>query len=300
MLIVTIWPLFALICLGFVLMRSGFPGDGFWPAAERLNYFVMFPALLVASLVDAPVRDPAILRLGGAAVAAILVAAGALAAVRLWRPVPAARFGPALQGVIRFNTYLGLAITASLAGSEGLGRAAIVLAVAVPLVNVLSILALTGGGGRAGGRIVRGVLGNPLILACLFGLALALLGARLPFGLDAFLGLVAQASLPLGLLCVGAALRPDGLRADAVALAGVTALRLLAVPALAAGAAWAFGLPPVEALVLVIFAAIPTAPTAYVLTRQLGGDATYMAGLVTLQTLASVVTIPLVLALVAG
>ena len=50
-----------------------------------------------------------------------------------------------------------------------------------------------------------------------------------------------------------------------------------------------------EALVLVVFSAIPTAPTAYVLTRQMGGDGTLMAGLVTAQTLLGVLTIPLVL-----
>lgn len=182
MLIFTIWPLFALICLGFVLARTGFPEPGFWPAAERINYFVMFPALLVTSLSDAPVRDPAILRLGGAAIATICIAAAGLILVRRLRPMPAARFGPSLQGVVRFNTYLGLAITASLAGTEGLERAAVYLAVSVPLVNVLSIMALTDAGSTAG-SLLRPVVRNPLILACAAGIVIALTGAGLPFGL---------------------------------------------------------------------------------------------------------------------
>jgi hypothetical protein len=85
------------------------------------------------------------------------------------------------------------------------------------------------------------------------------------------------------------------MRTDFVALAGNGALRLLAMPALAALIGFAFGLDGAEALVLVVFSAIPTAPTAYVLTRQLNGDGTFMAGLVTAQTLAAVATIPLVL-----
>ena len=298
MLIITIWPIFALICLGFVLARTALPGPAFWPAAERLNYVLLFPALLVSSLVEAPLGDPAILRLGGAAVVSICLAAGAMALARLVRPVPAGRFGPALQGVVRFNTYLGLAITASLAAAEGRGRAAVLLAVAVPLVNVLSILALTGReGNRAPAALLGRVFSNPLILACLVGIALALSGIGLPFGTGRFLALLAQGSLPLGLLCVGAALQPDALRRDGAVLAGNAALRLLGMPLLAALIARAFGLHGVEALVLVIFAAIPTAPSAYVLTRQLAGDATFMAGIVTAQTLAAVVTIPLVLAL---
>ncbi|PHP66675.1 transporter [Zhengella mangrovi] len=298
MLFFTIWPLFALICLGFWLARRGFPDPGFWPAAERLNYFLLFPALLVSSLVDAPVRDPAILRLGGAAVALICLVAAVLAVLRRLRPVPAARFGPALQGVIRFNTYLGLAITVSLAGQDGVGRAAVYLAVAVPLVNLLSILALTDAEAtRAPGLLLRTILRNPLILACMAGIVLAFTGVGLPFGIGRFLHLVAQASLPLGLLCVGAALKPETLSRDLPSLAGNSVLRLLAMPLLAAATASAFSLDGVEAVVLIVFSAIPTAPTAYVLTRQLNGDGAFMAGLVTAQTLLAFVTIPLMLML---
>ncbi|EAQ01755.1 hypothetical protein OB2597_14966 [Pseudooceanicola batsensis HTCC2597] len=296
MLVLTIWPLFALICLGFVLRRSGFPEAGFWPAAERVNYFILFPALLVASLADAPVRDPALLRLGGAAVATVVAAAALLALLRAVRPMPAARFGPVVQGTVRFNTYLGLAITASLLGSGGFERAAVYLAISVPVVNLLSIMALSEGSIlRTPRLVIRAVARNPLILACVTGLVLSVTGIGLPFGADRFLQLVGQGSLPLGLLCVGAALRPAALRHDLPALAGTGAIRLLAMPMLAALVARGIGLEPEEALVLVIFSAIPTAPTAYVLTRQLNGDGTLMAGLVTSQTLASVLTLPVVL-----
>ncbi|WP_439155586.1 AEC family transporter [Yoonia sp.] len=296
MIFITIWPLFALICLGYVMARGGFPEPGFWPAAERVNYFILFPALLVSSLSDAPVRDPAILRLGLAVIVTICLAAGTLAVVRRLTPMPAARFGPSLQGVVRFNTYLGLAITASLGGPAGLERAAVLLAVAVPLVNVLSIIALTdAGAARRPVALLRMVLRNPLILACLAGIVIALTGIGLPFGIGQFFALLGQGSLPLGLLCVGAALRPGALRQDMGALAGNGAVRLLGMPLLAAVIGRAMGLEGVEALVLVVFCAIPTAPTAYVLTRQFGGDGTYMAGLVTAQTMAAVVTIPLVL-----
>lgn len=296
MLILTIWPLFALICLGYGLARSGFPDPGFWPAAERLNYFLLFPALLVASLAQAPLDDPALLRLGGATVATIALAALALLAWRrLWQ-LPAARFGPVMQGTVRFNTYIGLAVVGGLAGAEGLARAGVVLAIAVPLVNVLSILALSDGKSGGGWRgIATSVLRNPLILACLAGFALAASGIGLPLGTDSFLGFLGRASLPLGLLCVGAALRPEVLRRDAPVLGAITVLRLLVMPVLATGIGAVFGLQGSELLVLVVFSAIPTATTAYVLTRQLGGDGTLMAGLITAQTLAAAGSLPVML-----
>ncbi|QCO56585.1 AEC family transporter [Pseudorhodobacter turbinis] len=296
MLFFTIWPLFALICLGYILARRGFPDPGFWAAAERINYFVLFPALLLGSLAEAPVRDPLMLRLGGAAVAIILFAALALALARRAHPMPAARFGPVLQGTVRFNTYLGLAILATLAGPVGIERAALYLAIAVPLVNVLSIMALTEAGqARTLLVLLRTMARNPLILACLGGIALALTGWGLPFGTERLLDLLAQASLPLGLLCVGAALQPAALLRDGLTLAATGTLRLLLMPLLAALIARAVGLSGVEALVLIVFSAIPTAPTSYVLTQQLNGDGTLMAGIVTSQTIAAIATIPLAL-----
>ncbi|OSP54056.1 AEC family transporter [Pseudoruegeria sp. SK021] len=300
MVLLTIWPLFALICLGGILARTGFPQASFWPSAERVNYFLLFPALLFSSLANAPVRDPDVVRLGGAAVATILIAAVGLSIARKVVPTPAARFGPVLQGAVRFNTYLGLAIIAALLGPAGIEKAAVYLAIAVPVVNVLSILALTDAGdARTPLTLLRAIAKNPLILACVAGITVALLGVGLPFGIQEFFEILAQASLPLGLLCVGAALQPASLGRDTLALAGTSALRLVVMPALAIGIAWLADLDAATTLILVIFSAIPTAPTSYVLTRQLGGDGPFMAGIVTAQTLVSVATLPIILSLFA-
>ena len=292
-------PLFALICSGYGLYRTDLPDRAFWPAAEKLNYVLLFPALLVVNLADAPLDDPAILQLGGAAALTILIAAGALWAGRALRPMPAARFGPVLQGTVRFNTYIGLALVASLLSQDGIAIAGVYLAVAVPLVNVLSVIALSGGRGVGIAALLRPIVTNPLILGCAVGIAIALTGLPLPDIATRFLDLLAAASLPLGLLCVGAALRPRSLGGDTVTLLATSALRLLAMPALAVAMAAVLGLPRTEASVLVIFSAIPTAASAYVLTQEMRGDARLMAGLVTLQTMLSVLTIPLVTALIA-
>lgn len=292
----TIWPLFALICGGFVMARKGFPAPEFWPAAERFNYVILFPALLFSSLARAPVRDPEVLRLGAAAAVVIGLASAAMLVLRLLRPAPPARFGPALQGVIRFNTYLGFALVTRTLGPEGAGQAAVYLAVAVPLVNVLSIIALSGAARPM--VLLRTVAQNPLVLACIAGIIAAFAGTGLPFGTGALLTLMAQASLPLGLLCVGAALKVESLRGDLPPLAALTGLRLLAMPALAFGVARAFGLAPEAVLILVAFSAVPAAPAAYVLTRLLGGDGALMAGIITAQTVVAVVTLPVVLALI--
>ncbi|MEE9099319.1 AEC family transporter [Pseudomonas nitroreducens] len=280
-----LWPLFALIVGGYVLRRKGFPGEAFWPAAERLNYFLLFPALLASSLANAPLNDPGLARQALAVILGLGIAWVALLIVKRLRGWSAARFGAIAQGVLRFNTYLGLAAVGSLYGKPGLTLAALMLALMVPAVNVMSVWALTAERGISLHGLLLPIVKNPLILACLVGALLNLSGIGLPGGSDRLLNLLAVASLPLGLLCVGAALQPQELRAEVAALGWNCAIRLLAMPLLAFAIARLLALPALESALLVLFFALPTAPTAYVLTRQLGGESHLMAGIITLQTL---------------
>jgi len=296
-LLLALWPLFALIVGGYALRRQDFPGEAFWPAAERLNYFILFPALLFSSLATAPLDNPALPRLALAVLLGLGLAWLALLLGKRLRGWSAGRFGALTQGLLRFNTYLGLAAIGSLFGQEGLALAAVLLALLVPPVNLMSVWALTAERGVSARALLLPVLQNPLILACLGGALVNLGGLGLPGGSERLLGLLAAASLPLGLLCVGAALRPQELAGEVPTLAWNCALRLLAMPLLAYAVARGLALPALESRVLVLFFALPTAPTAYVLTRQLGGDSHLMAGLITLQTLLAALSLPLVLTL---
>ncbi|WP_446731624.1 AEC family transporter [Pseudomonas sp. OTU5201] len=295
-----LWPLFALIVGGYLLRRWDFPGEAFWPAAERLNYFILFPALLFSSLATAPLDNPALPQLALAVFLGLGIGWLTLLLARRLLGWPAARFGAITQGILRFNTYLGLAAIGSLYGKDGLAMAALMLALMVPTVNLMSVWALTAERGVSLRGLLLPMAKNPLILACLAGALVNLAGFGLPGGTERLLNLLAVASLPLGLLCVGAALRPQQLAGEVPALAWTCALRLLAMPALAFAVARVLDLPTMESSILVLFFALPTAPTAYVLTRQLGGDSHFMAGIITLQTLLAAGSLLLVMRSVSG
>ncbi len=295
-----LWPLFALIVAGYFLRRRDFPGEAFWPGAERLNYFILFPALLFSSLASAPLDDPGLSQLAVAVLLTLGLTWLALLALRRARGWPATRFGPITQGTLRFNTYLGLAVVGALYGQQGLALAALLLALMVPMVNVMSVWALSAERGVSVRALLLPIARNPLILACLGGALFNLSGLSLPDGSDRLLGLLAAASLPLGLLCVGAALKPRELSGEIPVLGWNSALRLLAMPLLAFLVAQLFALPAMQTSVMVLFFALPTAPTAYVLTRQLGGDSHLMAGIITMQTLLAAASLPLLLTLLNG
>ncbi len=208
------------------------------------------------------------------------------------------RFGAHIQGITRFNTYLGLAIVADLFGKEGVAVAAVIMAILVPSCNVIAVLALSSGKKVSVKQLLLPIIKNPLILSCVIGILLNLSPVGLPFGSEQLLKLLAAASLPLGLICIGGALQTTTLRKEFKPIILSTLLRLLAMPVLTLIMAKLFSLPNLETILLVIFFAIPTAPTAYILTRQLNGDSQLMAGIITLQTIIAVFTLPIVLSFV--
>jgi malonate transporter len=210
-----------------------------------------------------------------------------------------AGFTSVFQGAIRCNTYVALAAGSVLFGPIGLTVMGVVVFVAVTAVNLLSVAALIHYGRRsAGGRdVVASIARNPLILACLFGFGGNAAGIELPAVAYDTLDILARASLTLGLLCVGAGLELAHLGRARLAAVVTAALKLLVMPAATALACRMFGIDGLSAAAAVLFTACPISASSYVLARQLGGDATLLAGLITITTIAAVATMPLVLAL---
>ncbi len=289
-------PIFLLILLGLGLRRLGFPGDGFWPAAERLTYFLLFPALLVNRLAQARLEEYAVGPVAVVVVALLLGMTALVYALRPWLGVDGPAFSSVYQGAIRFNTYVGLAVALAVFHTEGGTVAALVMALMIPMINVLCVLVLSAHAGQtaSAASVLRGLITNPLILACLVGIGLNLSGIGLPWGSAAVLDILARAALPLGLLAVGAGLRLAALSRPGL-LVAVSVLKLLVLPALAAVLCWLVQPGQMETAVLLTFAALPGASTAYILARQLGGDAPLMAAIVTVEIGLALVTLPVVL-----
>ena len=147
--------------------------------------------------------------------------------------------------------------------------------------------------------MLRAIALNPLILATVAGLAGNLAGLTLPSPVDATLARIAAAAVPLGLLAVGAALRIGGLpRGQRVLAAYLGVVKLVAVPAVALGLAALLGVEGTQRFVVLAFAAVPTAPAAYVLAVRMGGDGTFVAAQASATTAAALVTLPVWLSLI--
>jgi len=294
-------PVFSLVLLGFLLRRVRRPGDEFWPYCERLVYFVLFPALLLTRLSVVPLTGELIAALALALVVPTLLVSAGMVLLLPLLGLPAPTSTSVFQGAIRFNTYVALAVGAALDPHRGLELTAIAAAFMIPLVNLLcvSVLVLFGDRRRPDWwlQLGRGLATNPLILACLAGLSINASGWQLPGFLEDTARLLGQTALPLGLLAVGAGLvlRLSYGQLGAIALS--SSAKLLMLPLLA----WLFcrwlETPPGPARIAVMFAALPTASSAYILARQMGGDHQTMAAIITVQTLVGMLTLPWVLGL---
>lgn len=298
----TLIPVFAIILLGALLKRLGLLNEDQWRGVEDLIYYVCFPALIVATIARADFTSVPVFALSAAMAGAVLAMAAILFALRdpIQRLVNADRpaFTSIFQGSTRWNTYIALAIVGSLYGTQGISLAAIAIAVMIPLLNVMcvALLLVYLRDETPDPRVIaHGIYTNPLIVACIVGIAINMSGIRIYGPVLEGGDILGRATLGLGLICVGAGLRPeDGLHIGRRA-AFTAATRLVGMPALMAGFCLAFGVRGVPLAVAIICAAVPTASFSYVLARKLGGDAPLMARILTIQIIAAALTLPLMI-----
>lgn len=287
-------PDFAVILFGAALARGMKLGDNFWSGAERLVYFVLFPPLLFVAINGAKfsIGDAAQFVAAGVITFCISVAIAFLARPLL-KPPPDV-FAACVQTGFRYNSYIGLALAASLWGAKGVALFALLIAFCIPLANIAAVYALAK---HQELHIGRELVRNPLIIATMAGLASNLIGLTLPDVVSTFFMRLGNASLALGLLCIGAGLKLSAARSVTGTLTYFTVLKLVGVPLIAWVLIVTMKLNAFEAAVLLLFSALPTASSAYILATRMGGNGAPVAAIVSAQTLLSMLTLPLVVAL---
>lgn len=293
-------PIFLVIALGVGIRRWLKADDSFWRLLEKLTYFILFPALLIHRLGTTALPESGLLATMTALLLPSIVVTAAGLALRRPLGLNGADFATGTMGAIRFNTYAGLAGAVALFGQEGLAVFALLLAACIPLVNIISAL-LLGRFAQANAAsplsLLRAVATNPLVVACIVGILINLTQVPIPAFAERSMEILGNAALGAGLLCVGAALRIDSLVADRRVIAIAAIVKLIALPALAALFCHLLGVGGLERGVVVLFAALPSSPAAYVLARQMGGNAPMMAGIITVSTPAAMVAMPAMLAI---
>jgi len=304
---ILISPVFLLIVLGNVLRRIRVPDLSFWEVNDKLCYWVLIPALLFhfisqVSLSSEMLYIYALIVFSGFVVTfSISVFIGKLIGYppEVWTSI--------LQGSMRQNAFIALAIAGSFYGSEGLKIASLFMFIYVPTINIIIITTMVlslknthqKDSKKAISNVFIEIAKNPFILAMLAGLLVSLLPLeRISILIDTT-ELLGSAALPIMLLTIGAKIKVRDLTLKITPIIISNTLKLIILPVVVYFIASYFRLSQVEIVVAVIFASVPTATMSYTLAKQFGADDQLMRGILTTQVALSFITIPLLLAFIA-
>lgn len=295
-----VMPVFALIMIGYGLKASGFLPDATWRPVEKLAIHVLYPGFLIPAIWNADISGGGAGAAGAAAVTSVLIIAAITLAIKPLLTIDGPAYTSVFQGVIRWNSFVFLPVIQATYGPEGLALAAVVIAAMIPATNILCVVVLAKWGEdereTSPLALARAIFSNPILLACLIGLALNLLGAPRLLGISDTLELLGAAALPLGLIVAGAGLSFREVARKRVTIGAVTFVKLVVTPPLMWGLCVLFGGDQTAQGIALLCGAAPGAAASYILARQMGGDAPLMAGIVALTTVFSAIGIPVVLA----
>jgi len=291
-----LFPDFSLILIGYLVCRFTPLNRPVWTQVEQLVYFLFFPVLLFQSILKSPQDIGTAGNLVGAGWALGLGGIALAYSVPYWPGLKghfaARQHAGSAQVAFRFNSFIGLALADKLAGAQGLAVMALLIGVIVPLMNVGAVWPMARHGQRG---FVRELVRNPLIIATASGLIANLAGLRIPDWLEPSVSRIGGASLALGLMAAGAGMQLGALNHAKLLGVALLSIKHLLMPLLALGLTQAFGLNPVQTTILLMFSALPTASSCYVLAARMGYDGAYVAALVTVSTLLGMLSLPLAL-----
>ncbi len=297
-------PIFALLVIGNLLRRHGVLNTDFWRLNDRLVYWVLMPSLLFYKTSTAQ-YDPELVGTFATVILGSFLCVLVYGIV-VWRVAffSGAVSSSILQGALRHNTFVALALSERLYGAEGLALGTLASAMLIPTTNfsVVSLMVVMTSKNKNQNiiaAITRDLMRNPLLLAVLAGFACnAAFNGEIPIIHDTT-RILGQGTLPITLLSVGASIRIKQMAADWKPMSFAIIGRMILFPLATFVIAQYMGLTEMQTMIALIFASVATASASYTLANQMNGDAPLMAAIITFQTCLTFVTIPVTLTLAA-
>lgn len=287
--------------MGYIFHRQKIFDDSFWSGIEHLCYYVLFPSLIIRTLAITdfskfPAADIAFTMGASVATMLVIVSVGYFFAKSVG--MAGASYSSVFQGATRWNTFAVIAIVFGFYGDDGVSIASIGIAVMIPMLNVANVTALAllvGKDAPTIGKVVKMLVTNPFIISCFTGILLNVIGFGLWEPIANTMDLLGRSALALSLLAVGVGVNFSAIKTAGVPVFITTLLKLAVMPALMYLFGYLFGVTGMPLTIAILCGAAPTAGASYILARKMGADATLMANIISVQTLLSIVTIPIIL-----
>ncbi len=285
-------PMCLVMALGYGTRRLGWIRREEISAINKIAFRIFLPCLLYYNVYCSDLSgsfDPLLMAY---AVGGVLLTFGlALGYTLLTEKLPERR-GVMIQGMFRSNyVIMGIPVATALLGSDQLGTVSILIAVVVPLFNMLSVVVLEVFRGQKPKplHILGQIAKNPLVIGSVLGILTLAAGIRLPHILEQTIQNISAIASPLQLFLLGAFFQFSGLKTYRRELVTVSAAKLIVAPGLFLGLGALLGFQGVAFVSLIGVFASPTAVNSFTMAQQMGGDAE-LAGDIVVTT--SAVSIP--------
>ncbi|MFT3986691.1 AEC family transporter [Aestuariivirga sp.] len=295
-------PVFIVILVGYGLRRSGLIDAHHWDAVDHVCYYVLFPAIIFKEIASADFTGVPVWRMSFAMIMAIITMFALLLWGRKrlcdWLGLDGPQFTSVFQGSTRWHTFIAFAIIPIYFGQKALALGGLSSAAMTPLLNIVNVavISIYGLGHRPDNRaLLRSIIRNPFVLSSLGGVAWQLLHLPVPGMGVQVLDMIGKGALGLALLTVGAGLKIDEALSTKAPVIFATSAKLLLMPLFMAVWLVLLGVHGEAAQVAMLCSAVPTGSGAYVLARRMGGDASLIASIMTMQVITAAFTLPLVL-----
>lgn len=295
----SIAPIFVIVVLGAILKKNGFLNDGFLSVCDKLVFKICLPCLLFQDIATSNISDS--LNVG---LILFCVIAVTLTAFIPCFFVPLLikdrnKCGAFIQGVFRSNSaILGVTLAVNMFGDLGKSVIAMVLPFTIVLFNVYAVIILTIFAPSEHKmstkqlllHILKSIVTNPLIIAIVLALLWQLVPAELPTAVDKSLSYLADMSMPVALISLGASINMSSLRGRLGLAVAASIGKTVIVPLIVITAAIMLGFRSVELMVVFILFSTPAAVSSYIMAKQMKSDHELAGQILLVSTLMSLFT----------
>lgn len=268
-------PIFLIMALGYLARSLGAIKREAVPGLNKLAFRYFMPVMLFYSIYRSDLKtavQPKLLLF--AAICVALEYLLALGYVMLTEKDNSKR-GVMIQGLYRSNfVIIGLPLAGALVEGGDLSPVVVLIAVVVPMFNVLAVITLEVFNGEKPGikKLLLEIAKNPLILGAVTGILALLLKIKLPAAIESAVEQIYSATNPLMLFLLGAFFKFDGIKTYAKEIIKVCLGRLVIMPGIFLTLAMLAGIRGVSFAGMIAMFGSATAIASFTMADQMGGN----------------------------
>ncbi|MBQ7986021.1 MAG: AEC family transporter [Clostridia bacterium] len=282
-------PIFLLMLLGYVLKCLKIADKKGFDLINKLVFKAFLPTLLFYNIYKtetANVFDPKLVAFTSIGILFVFIV-GYFTVLVLTKENP--KRGVMLQGFFRTNfAILGIPLVSYICGEQARGLASLMVAIIIPMFNILAVIALErfrGGSGKLHlPTLLKGMAKNPLIIGCVIGLVFFGLDIKLPYVIEKSVGDIASIATPLAIIALGAGFEFSGIKGYAKEISIVIIARLVVIPIIILTAAVLCGFSGEALACLLITFGGPIAVSSFSMAQQMDGDEKLAAQIVVISS----------------